>query len=79
MCYVYILQNEKGKKYVGSTSNLRRRLKRHNEGAVKSTKKGWPWKVVYYKAHRSKTLALKTEIFYKTSQGRRQLKKKLDL
>jgi len=80
MYYVYILQSLKTNKlYTGSTEDLRKRIIEHNTGQTMSTKFGKPWKLVYYEAHLSKTLARKTEIFYKTGQGRRQIKKKLGL
>ena len=80
MYYFYILQSKVNNKlYKGSTENLRKRFKEHNSGKVKSSKNGTPWNLIYYEAHRNKTLARKTELFYKTGQGRRQLKKKLGL
>jgi len=78
--YVYFLRSlEEAKLYIGSTDGLKKRLKDHNQGKVKSTKAFKPWEIVYYEAHKNKTLALKAELFYKTSQGRRQIKKKLGL
>ncbi len=78
MYYTYVLDSEKNNRlYVGSSGDLQKRLAEHNNGEVKSTKAYCPWEIVYYEAHRNKTLARKAEIFYKTSQGRRQLKKKL--
>ncbi len=80
MYYIYILKSVKiNKLYTGSTEDLKRRFKEHNFGKVKSTRFGRPWKLVYYEAHLTKSLACKTELFYKTGQGRRQVKKKLDL
>ena len=80
MYYVYILQSLKTNKlYTGSTEDLRRRFIKHNSGKTQSTKFGKPWKLIYYEAHITKTSTRKTEIFYKKSQGRRQIKKKLDL
>ena len=44
---VYILFSEKSSRYyVGQTSNIENRLKRHNQGNVKSTKYGIPWRLV---------------------------------
>ena len=39
------------KLYVGSTSNLMRRLKEHNAGDVQSTKPRRPLLLVYYEAY----------------------------
>lgn len=78
--YTYILQSLlNGSLYVGSTDDLKNRFKEHNAGKVTYTKRFMPWKLVYYEAYLTKLLARKTELFYKTSQGRRQLNKKLVL
>ncbi|MBI5621726.1 GIY-YIG nuclease family protein [Candidatus Falkowbacteria bacterium] len=80
MYYVYIIKSTKNNKlYTGFSKNLATRIKEHNTGRVTSTKLYRPWKLVYYEAYSEEILARKTEIFYKTGQGRRQIKKKLDL
>jgi len=44
---VYILYSQKRSRYyVGQTSNIENRLKKHNLGNVKSTKYGIPWELV---------------------------------
>ncbi|WP_291861625.1 GIY-YIG nuclease family protein [Marinilabilia sp.] len=46
--YVYILYStSRDGYYIGSTSDVEERLKRHNSGATPSTKGGRPWKIVY--------------------------------
>ncbi len=37
MGYVYILKNEKEKYYIGSTTDIKRRMKQHEEGHTPST------------------------------------------
>ena len=37
--YVYILKNENGGFYIGSTDNLERRIKQHHNGYAKTTKR----------------------------------------
>jgi putative endonuclease len=45
--FVYILYSEKRSRYyVGQTTDIVKRLKRHNHGAVPSTKSGMPWELV---------------------------------
>ena len=45
--FVYILFSEKRSRYyVGQTADINKRLKRHNEGFVPSTRGGIPWKLV---------------------------------
>jgi len=45
---VYLLQSlaNPGKRYVGSTSNLRRRLAEHNDGQSPHTARYRPWQIV---------------------------------
>ena len=52
MFYVYVLQskNDESRYYLGSTKDLRQRLKSHNLGENKATK-GSQWKLVYYEAY----------------------------
>ena len=68
MHYVYVIQNESGKFYLGSTSDLKRRLSDHNNGRNKSTK-GNRWTVVYYEAYVSRQAARKRE--YRLKHGGR--------
>ena len=80
MYYTYILKSiNHDKFYIGSTEDLKERVKAHNEGKSEFTKSYLPWKLVHYEAHVNKTLSRKAELFYKTSQGHRQIKKKLGL
>ena len=47
MNYVYILYSQKSSRYyVGQTTDIVKRLKRHNQGQVPSTKYGVPWKLI---------------------------------
>jgi len=44
MFYIYLLQSSKDKTfYIGQTNNIEKRLKRHNNGFVRSTKNKTPW------------------------------------
>jgi len=62
MFYVYILKSKKdSKNYIGSTNDLRRRLKLHSEGKVFSTKNRRPLTLVYYEAFRSEKDARERE------------------
>ena len=72
--YVYVLQNEKGQLYKGFTADLKQRFICHNNGNVKSTKNGRPWKLIYYEAFTSKKAAKKEEKFLKSGKGRDRLK-----
>lgn len=80
MYYTYILFSEKlNKFYIGSTSDLRTRLKDHNDGKSVFTSQGKPWKLVYYEAFCEKQDALNEEKFLKTGQGREKRKYLLNI
>ncbi len=75
MYYVYILQSIiTGKLYKGSTEDLKERFNNHNRVKVNSTKKGKPWKLIYYEAFMNKTDALREEKFLKSGKGRERIK-----
>jgi len=62
MYYVYILKSLAKKDiYVGYTTNLKARFRRHSLGKVKSTKGSLPWILVYYEAYKGKLDATKRE------------------
>ena len=49
---LYILENNEEKHYVGITKlDVLKRLERHNDSDVFSTKFGKPWKVIYSKEY----------------------------
>ena len=63
--FVYILYSEKRSKYyVGQTADIDKRLKRHNQGTVPSTKTGIPWLLVLQieVSNRSEALLLERKI-----------------
>jgi len=59
MFFVYILKSKlDGSFYIGFAENLRERLKKHNQGLVRSTKSIKPLELIYYEAYKSKQDAL---------------------
>lgn len=75
MYYVYIIFSKKlDRIYIGSTADLRERMKRHNSGRSKFTRNGVPWKLIYYEAFLIKSDALREELFLKTGQGRERIR-----
>lgn len=73
--YVYILQSLKlDWIYVGSTSDLRKRFKSHNDGENLSTKGYVPFKLIFYEAYLSKKDALRREEYFKTTKGKTTLR-----
>ena len=79
MWYVYVIKSLKNERlYVGSTNDIKRRLKEHNDGiGGKYTKDNRPFKLVFYEAFLNKKDAMKDELFFKTGYGREVLKDKL--
>lgn len=80
MYYVYILKSLKDNNlYIGSTNNLSRRLKDHNEGKVFSTKSRVPFETIYYEAYKAEKDARKRERNLKLrSRAHAQLKKRIE-
>ena len=78
MVYVYILQSEKDQKfYVGYTKDLKKRMKLHHSGQVKSTMNRKQLELVYYEACLDQQDAVKRERYLKTSWGKRYIKNRL--
>lgn len=80
MYYTYILLSEKdGQFYTGSTINLKKRFKLHNDGRVASTKQRIPLTLVYYEACLSESDARAREKYLKSGMGKRYIKNRLKL
>ena len=74
--YVYLLLTKSGKNhisYVGYTSNLINRLKKHNSSNGAKFTKGRKWRIIYSKKYYSKSIALKEE--YKLKKDYKKRKK----
>lgn len=75
MYYVYVLKSEKDKKhYIGSTSDLSRRIDDHSVGKVSSTCARRPFKLIYFEKYETRAIAEKRERFFKTGKGYEVLK-----
>ncbi|MFP4556872.1 MAG: GIY-YIG nuclease family protein [Bacteroidales bacterium] len=62
MFFVYVLESlSTGRYYIGQTSDLEIRVKRHNAGRNKSTKSGIPWKVKCWQEFKSRSEAVQME------------------
>ena len=78
MFYVYIIRSEIDHNlYVGFTTDLRKRIKDHNEGCNTSTRCRRPLRLMYYEAYLSEKDARTREIFLKSGRGREIMKKQL--
>ncbi len=76
MWYVYILYSGSGRKtYTGYTNDIERRLFEHNVSETKGfTLRYRPWVLIYTECFEGKPEAVAREKFFKTGQGREQLK-----
>ena len=73
--FVYILKSEKsGRSYIGHTVDLPKRLIEHNSGKNIATKGKGPWQIVYQEQFETRSAASQRERFFKTINGRLELK-----
>lgn len=81
MYYVYLLLSKiHNQIYIGSTNDLRRRLREHNDGKENSTKRYRPWSLYYYEAYLSENHARMREKRLKhNGNAIRELKKRIGL
>ena len=79
MYYVYLLKSKKyGKRYIGSTNDLKRRFQEHNNGKVFSTRNQKPLILVYYEAFRSeKDARIREQALKNYGQGITNLYKRI--
>jgi len=77
MYYVYILQDERAKLYVGYSNDLKQRLKYHQYKEVATTKAYHEPRLVWYCAFRNKKTALDFEKYLKAGSGHAFAKKHL--
>jgi predicted GIY-YIG superfamily endonuclease len=79
MRYVYLLESEAftGQRYVGITSDLRKRLAKHNTGKSPHTSKYAPWRLVTYVAFSDEQKAATFERYLKSGSGHAFANKRL--
>ena len=72
MFHLYILRSLKnGKYYVGSTKDVEKRLRQHNDGKTKSIKAFVPYELVYKEVYSSYSQARKRELYIKSRKSRK--------
>lgn len=75
MHYVYILFSEKDRRlYIGYTSDLKKRIEKHQNGLVVATKFRKPLRLIYYESYLESTDARRREKFLKGGKGHGELK-----
>ncbi len=75
MYYTYLIKSvssNKPKSYVGYTSNLENRLKKHNSNTGAKSTKGHKWVLVYKKKFKTKNEAMSYEFKLKRDRMKRK-------
>jgi len=63
--YVYVLESLKDKnRYVGFTTDLKRRMEEHRKGLSESTKPRLPMKLIYFEASTNEYDAKRREAYF---------------
>ncbi len=72
--YVYLIRTVKGffkKSYVGYTTNILKRIEKHNSNLGAKSTKGYKWELIYKKKFYSKSKALSFEYELKNDRKER--------
>ncbi len=78
MWYVYIIKSINFKyKYIGTTNDLARRVKDHNNGICRASSPYKPFKLEAYIAVENKDKAIKLERYLKTGSGASFLERRI--
>jgi len=77
MRYVYLLEGRESERYVGATTDLRRRLAEHNAAKSIQTAKFMPWRLVTYVAFSDDGKATAFERYLKSGSGHAFANKRL--
>jgi len=76
MYYAYVIRSIRHDFYYkGHCENLEERLKQHNKGMTESIRPYTPFEVAYFEEFATREDAIKREKYFKSSAGRRFLKK----
>ena len=72
---VYFLRSRKdGSLYIGQTNNIDKRVKRHNKGLIKTTKKRIPFDLIYTETYNTRCEAMLRERHLKSIGGVKEKK-----
>ena len=78
MYFVYVLKSLRdGNFYIGSTHDLKKRLREHNEGISKSTMYRRPFELMYFEGCVNIKYAMHKKKYLKTTYGHRYIRNRL--
>ncbi|MCL2017388.1 MAG: GIY-YIG nuclease family protein [Alphaproteobacteria bacterium] len=79
MFYVYLIKsiNSPNQKYIGFSSDLKQRIKDHNNGKSIHTSKFKPWELITYLSFSDERQAKEFEYYLKTHSGQAFANKRL--
>lgn len=77
MWYVYGLICSDNSLYIGSTNDLKRRIKEHNAGMSAGIKGRLPAKLEFFLAVRTEKKAMQLEKYFKGGSGRAIIRKRI--
>jgi putative endonuclease len=78
--YVYVLISEKDNQfYTGYSSELKKRIKQHDDGKVFSTKNRRPLKLIYFEGCVNQQDATRREKYLKSGNGKIYLKSRMKI
>jgi putative endonuclease len=80
MYHVYILQNARGRFYVGQTDNLENRVRQHNDPSSDTSKycpKNGPWTLVWSEPYETRDAAMAREKLIKSMKSARWIRDNL--
>jgi len=73
MWFVYFIKSKVNNSYyVGCTGDIKKRIKEHNSGKIKSIKHLVPFILVYLELYANKTIALKRELELKNNSFKKK-------
>jgi putative endonuclease len=75
--WVYVLELEGGRHYVGQTDDLERGVTEHARGRSRYTRRSKAIKLVYWEECPDRSMAVRRERFLKSGRGREWLRRTL--
>ena len=70
MFTIYVIRSAHGRRYIGYTENLARRLNQHNTGMSRFTSRDSNWQLVYKEEYPTRAEAIGREKWLKSGVGR---------